>query len=181
MEGGINGWKGFRAEGAPQSGMAYFSSAAMPEELMALAWYLEDGAYKFYSEMVKTLEDREAKAVFDELAAAEERHKTSLLKLYSELTGGTSEQEFPRSVISPESEDVMEGGMSVTEALRWTKGKELTKILELSLSLEANSFDLYIKMERQMKDQRSARAFQLLSKEEKLHLQRLSSLLEKRI
>jgi len=76
---------------------------------------------------------------------------------------------------------VMEGGMLVSEVLKWTKGKKLTEILELSLSSETNSYDLYIKMERQMKDQRSAQVFQVLSKEEKEHLERLSLLLEKRI
>ncbi len=75
----------------------------------------------------------------------------------------------------------MEGGMLVGEALQWAKGKGVTDILELSLSLETNSYDLYLKMEHQMKDQRSARVFSLLSGEEKEHLERLSSLLEKRI
>jgi rubrerythrin len=182
MEGGINAWKGLKAEGAPQSGMAYFSPAAKPEELMALAWYLEDGAYKFYSEMAEVLQDREAKDLFKELSMAEERHKASLLKLYKEISGVRSDEEFPRSVITPGSEgDVMEGGMLVSEALNWTKGKKLAEILELSLSQETNSYDLYAKMRRQMKDQRSAKVFQILSKEEKQHLQRLSSFLEKKI
>jgi len=75
----------------------------------------------------------------------------------------------------------MEGGMLVGEALQWAKGKRVTDILELSLSLETNAYDLYLKMERQMKDQRSAQVFNLLSGEEKQHLERLSSLLEKRI
>ena len=75
MEGGINAWKGLKAEGAPQSGMAYFSPGIKPEELMALAWYLEDGVYKFYLEMAGVLGDREAKDLFKELAAAEEHHK----------------------------------------------------------------------------------------------------------
>jgi len=182
MEGGINAWKGLKAEGAPQSGMAYFSPAAKPEELMALAWYLEDGAYKFYSEMTEALQDREAKDLFKELSRAEERHKVSLLRLYKEISGVTSDEGFPRSVITPGSEgDVMEGGMLVSEALKWTKGKKLTEILELSLSQETNSYDLYVKMRRQMKDQRSAQVFQILSEEEKQHLERLSSLLEKKI
>jgi rubrerythrin len=149
---------------------------------MALAWYLEDGAYKFYSEMAEVLQDREAKDLFKELSMAEEQHQVSLLRLYKEISGATSDKGFLRSVITPGSEgDVMEGGMLVSEALKWTKGKKLTEILELSLSQEANSYDLYIKMRRQMKDQRSAQVFQILSEKEKQHLERLSSLLEKKI
>jgi rubrerythrin len=182
MEGGINSWKGLVAEGAPQSGMAYFSPATKLEELIALAWFLEDGSRKFYSELVSTLMDQEAKDLYHQLAKAEEHHQVSLLKLYEEFSGKVSDPGFPRSVIPPGKEgDVMEGGMLVGEALQWAKGKRTTDILELSLSLETNAYDLYLKMEYQMKDQRSAQVFNLLSGEEKQHLERLSTLLEQRI
>ncbi len=182
MEGGINAWKGLVAEGAPQSGMPYFSPVTKLEELIALAWFLEDGSRKFYSELVSTLMDKEAKDLYHQLAKAEEHHQASLLKLYEELSGKAPDPRFPGSVIPPGKEgDVMEGGMLVGEALQWAKGKRTTDILELSLSLETNAYDLYVKMERQMKDQRSAQVFNLLSGEEKQHLERLSSLLEKRI
>lgn len=182
MEGGINAWKGLVAEGAPQSGMAYFSPLVKPEELIALAWLLEDGSRKFYSELALTLMDKEAKDLYQQLAKAEEHHQVSLLKLYEEFSGKAPDPGFPASVIPPGEEgDVMEGGMLVVEALQWAKEKRTIDILELSLSLETNSYDLYLKMGRQMKDQRSARVFNLLSGEEKQHLERLSSLLGKRI
>ncbi len=71
--------------------------------------------------------------------------------------------------------------MSVSETLEWARMKKLTEILEMSISLETNSYDLYIKMKRQLNDQRSMQVFDLLSGEEKNHLQRLSQLLEKRV
>ncbi len=182
MEGGINAWKGLVAEGAPQSGMAYFSPATTQEELIALAWFLEDGSHKFYSELVSTLTDKEAKDLYHQLAKAEEQHQISLLKLYEEFSGKTPDPGFPGSVVRPGKEgDVMEGGMLVGEALQWAKEKGVTDILELSISLETNAYDLYLKMERQMKDQRSAQVLNLLSGEEKQHLERLSSLIERRI
>jgi len=182
MEGGINAWKGLVAEGAPQSGMAYFSPVVKPEELIALAWFLEDGSRRFYSELASTLMDKEAKDLYQQLAKAEEHHQVSLLKLYEEFSGKAADPGFPGSVIPHGEEgDVMEGGMLVVEALQWAKGKRTIDLLELSLSLETNSYDLYLKMERQMKDLRSAQVFNLLSGEEKQHLERLSSLLEKRI
>ena len=182
MEGGINAWKGLVAKGAPQSGMAYFSPATKPEELIALAWFLEDGSRKFYSELVGTLMDEEANDLYHRLAKAEEHHQASLLTLYEELSGKASDPGFPGSVIPPGKEgDVMEGGMLVSEAVRSAKGRRTTDILELSLSLETNAYDLYLKMERQTKDQRSAKVFNSLSREEKQHLERLSSLIEERI
>jgi rubrerythrin len=182
MEGGINAWKGLVAEGAPKSGMAYFSPVTKPEEFIALAWLLEDGSRKFYSELASTLTDNEAKDLYHQLAEAEEQHMASLHELYREISGKVPDPAFPGSIIPPGKEgDVMEGGMRVGEALQWTKGKRTTDILELSLSLETNSYDLYLKMERELKDEISAEVFNLLSGEEKQHLERLSSLLEKRI
>jgi rubrerythrin len=182
MQGGINAWKGLVAEGAPESGMAYFSPATKPEELIALAWLLEDGSRKFYSDLAAGMKDQEAKNLFKDLSAAEERHQAFLLKLYKELSGLTSTSGFPGSVISLEEEgDVMEGGMRLSEVLPWAKGKSVTEILEFSVSSETNAYDLYVKMERQMKDQRSAQVFHVLSGEEKQHLERLSSLLEGKI
>jgi rubrerythrin len=183
MEGGIHAWKGLVAEGAPQSGMAYFSPATKPEELMALAWFLEDGSRKFYFELADMLIDQEAKDLYSQLTKAEEGHQNSLLKLYKEFSGKVSDTGFPGSVLPPGKEggDVMEGGMRVSEALQWAKGKKTVDILELSLSLETNAYDLYLKMERQMKNEHSAQIFHILSTEEKQHLERLSTLLEKRI
>jgi rubrerythrin len=183
MEGGIRAWKGVRAEGVPDSGMAYFSPAAKPEELMALAWFLEDGSRKFYSELVKTLPDKEDKDLYSQLAEAEKNHEASLLRLYEEFSGKGSAPRFPGSILpaGKETGDVMEGGMRVSEALQWAKGKKTQEILELSLSLEANAYDLYLKMERHVKDEHSAKVFHLLSREEMQHLERLTTLFEKRI
>jgi len=182
MQGGIHAWKGLIAEGAPESGIAYFSPASTAEELIALAWWLENGSRQFYSELAAAIEDPEAKNLFKDLTLAEERHQASLLKLYLELSGLASDSGFPGSVISPEKEgDVMEGGIRVSEALQWVRGKSVTEILEFSLSSETNSYDLYVKMGYQIKDHRSAKVFHLLSGEEKQHLERLGALFEKRI
>jgi sulfur-carrier protein adenylyltransferase/sulfurtransferase len=182
MAGGIHAWEGRLAEGAPQSGMAYFSPAVKAEELIALASFLEDGSRKFYFELVSATTDGAAKDLYDQLAKAEEQHQAFLLRLYEDLSGKAPDPGFPGSVIPPGKEgDVMEGGMLVGEALEWAKEKTTGEILELALSLETNSYDLYLRMRSQMQGQRSAQVFHLLSGQEKEHLERLSSLFEKRI
>jgi len=168
------------AKGAQETGMAFFSSATRPEELIALAWYLEAGSQKFYSEMASRLKGKETGDLYLELVGAEEGHKSSLLRLYEELFGSGVESGFPGSVIAPDpGDEVMEGGVKVPDALDWAKDKEVAEIVEFSLALESNSYDLYLKMDRQVKDPRSSQVFRLLSGEEKRHLERLSSLLEK--
>lgn len=182
IEGGMDVWEGLMAEGAPESRMAYFSVASMPEELIALAWLLEDGSRKFYNKISEQLNDKEASVLFYDLTLAEEHHKASLLTLYEQFCGKKSDAGFPWSVLHAEpAGDVMEGGMNVSEALQWAQGKDVKDILELSISLETNSYDLYLKMERAMKDDNSRQVFRTLSDEERLHLERLTTLFEDRL
>jgi rubrerythrin len=97
--------------------------------------------------------------------------------MFEDLLGKPPPSEFPDEVISTEPKgDVMEGGMLVSEALKWSVGKTLKDILELSMSLEANSYDLYLKMERKVEGRNAKQVFQTLSEEEKKHLDQLTSL-----
>ena len=181
MEGGIRAWEGLMAEGAPEAGVAYFTAGGKPEEFIALAWVLEEGSRKFYSEIPALVADEESKKLFLQLTVAEEHHKASLVDLYKAFSGSEPGPDFPRSVVAIDpAEDVMEGGMRVSEALKWVKGKSFEAIFELAISLETNAFDLYIKMGRQMKDDKSRQVFDQLSREEKRHLELLTDLFEKK-
>ena len=180
MEGGIHAWKGAVAKGPPELGIAYFSPGTRPEELLALAWLLEDGSRKFYSEIAEMLADREAVNLFQKLAVDEENHKGSLFKMYQEISGLESDPGFPGSLIATEpGESYMEGGVRLREALDWAKEKNVRDVFELSISLEVNSQDLYIKMEHRVEDKKAKEVFEVLSQNEKKHLERLNSLFEK--
>ena len=182
MKGGINAWEGLVAEGAPEAGMAYFSSAVRPEEMIGLGWLLEEGSRKFYSEIAGTLRDPEGAALLQELERAEMNHQSSLLKLYKDIPGVTPDSRFPAALISKgPSGDIVEGGIPLQDALEWAKGKNLKEILEFSISLESSAYDLYLKMERKMESQNAKKVFKVLSSEEKQHLEQLASLLEKKI
>lgn len=181
MEGGMREWDGFVAEGLPEAGIVYFPEDATYEELIGLAWILEDGSRKFYSEIAETIPD-DAKKLFAGLVKAEERHKTSLINLYKEFSGKEPDSGFPAAITAGgKVGDVMEGGMRVSEALSWARGKNPVQIIELSMGLETNSYDLYIKMGRRIKDGRAQEVFRSLAVEEKKHLEQLASELEKMI
>ncbi len=182
MRGGIRAWQGLVAKGIPKAGMAYFSPATRPEEMIALAWILEDGMRKFYESLAQTMEGQEAKGTFENLKRSEENHKTTLWKLFEEISGKSATHEFPNKVIPAEPRgDVMEGGMIVGEALEWLKGKALKDILELCISLETNSYDLYLKMERKVETNKAKQVFKTLCEEEKNHLDRLTSMFRKKL
>jgi rubrerythrin len=180
MEGGIHAWKGLRATGVPEAGMAYFEPGKSPEELIALAWILEEGSRKFYTEMGKGKRSPESAALFRDLSDDEEKHQSSLFKIYQKRSGKDSDPGFPQSFLSLESGvDYLEGGIVLEKALEWAQGKGPKDILEFSLSLEVNAIDLYIKMERRVEGKETKEVFQALSNQERNHLKRLSAALQK--
>ena len=179
MEGGIRAWNGLRAAGPPEAGMAYFETAKTPEELIALAWILEEGACKFYREMGKRQKGPDEAALFRELSDDEEKHKSSLFEIYQRRTGKDADPGFPRSLLSLESGvDYLEGGVVLNKALEWTQGQDLGDILDFSVSLEVNAIDLYIKMERKVEGGEAKEVFQALSNQERNHLKRLTEALQ---
>lgn len=172
-------WQGYVAKGMPEPAMAYFEPATRPEEMLALAWYLEDGSRRFYATLAIETPEGDVAGSYQELANAEGRHQASLLDLYRQMPGVSGDGSFPGSIISADhGDDVMEGGMRVSEALAWARGKKTAEVLELSIALEANSLDLYLIMQRQMGNKDAELVFRILVDEERKHLDRLSGLLE---
>jgi rubrerythrin len=175
MEGGIRAWNGLRAAGPPEAGMAYFEPAQKPEEMIALAWILEEGACRFYMEMGKRQKGPDEAALFRELSDDEEKHKSSLFKIYPRWTGKEAEPGFPRSLLSLESgDDYLEGGVVLNKALEWAQDQELIDLLDFSVSLEVNAIDLYIKMERKVEGDEAKELFRVLSNQERNRLKRLT-------
>lgn len=182
MEGGIHAWNGRVAKGAPEAGMAHFAPASRVEELIALAWLLEEGSRKFYNEMAGKIQDLETQRIFRELVIAEERHKETLFSTYLETMNLQSDPKFPGSVISElPQEDYIEGGIKLREAMEWARRSSTKEVLEFSISAEVNSEDLYLKMERAVKGHQAVKIFRSLAEEEKSHLDRLTVLLEKNL
>jgi rubrerythrin len=171
MEGGINAWDGVVAVGPLRAGMAYFADKNKPEEIISIAWLLEEGARRFYKDIAE---------MFTALGADEVLHKQVLMKLFRDLPEYETSSELPWSFTSEALDDVMEGGMHIDEALKQAKGKNIVEILEYSIALETNAYDLYIKIERTIHEQVSKTVFKTLLNEEKTHLDRLITLLEKR-
>ena len=183
MEGGIRAWKGMVAYGLPEAGMAYFSPAANGEEILGLAWALEEGSKIFYQGISEQFtDDPGAKKMFEWLVSAEKSHEKHLLQSYEALTGVQPDFAKLRTKFSDKlSGTVMEGGVPVKEALQWIKGKDVSESLEMAMAMEINAFDLYIKMSRAIKDEQAQKIFEKLSEEEQVHLEKLAELLDTRL
>jgi len=182
MAGGIKAWQGLVASGPPEAGMSFFTAAADAAELIALAWLLEEGSRKFYAAVAGMPAAEDAAGLFSRLASAEERHKASLLALYRDAAGREPDPGFPRDMpIARGADDRMEGNVSVSQALAWAGGKETHDLLELSMALETDSYDLYIKMGRTVPGAKAQEVFSRLVAEEQAHLARMAVLLDRSI
>jgi len=183
MEGGIRAWDGMVAHGVPEAGMAYFSPAADAEEIVGLAWALEEGSKFFYQGVSEHFShDKEAQEMFSWLVSAEKSHEKHLLETYEKLAGKQPDFVKLRSKFSNSLDgSVMEGGIPVKEALDWAKDKGISESLELAIALEVNAYDLYVKMSRAIEDKQAKLIFEKLSEEEQVHLQKLAKLLDARL
>jgi len=176
MAGGIDAWNGLVAEGDYDSGLAYFSRASGAEELISLSWALEEGNRAFYEHIAGETGGGEDGALFRSLVLAEERHKETLRELFVLSSGRDADPAPPEGV---EEGGILEGGISLGEALAWVRGKTLREVLELSIAMEANALDRYIKMGRMVEDERSRKVFLALAGEEQAHLTRMASFLDR--
>jgi len=175
MAGGIDAWNGLVASGAFEAGLAYFSRASRPEELISLSFALEEGNRVFYESISQDLKEEEA-SIFRSMGQAEERHKETLRELHARISGKGGDPAHPEGM---EAGGFLEGGASLKETLEWAKGKTVKEILELAIAMEANALDRYINMGGAVADERSREVFLALSREERKHLERMSSLLDR--
>jgi hypothetical protein len=124
MEGGIHAWKGLRASGPPDAGMAYFDPAKKAEELIALAWMLEEGSCKFCGKMGK-----------------EAKHPESIIS-----RGGIVLKKALESVLGKELREIFEFSISVEvnavdlyiKMERRVEGKDAKEVFQALSNQERN-------------------------------------------
>ena len=179
MDRGILAYNGLVAAGSPEAGVFCFPENMTPEELTAMAWYIEDGSLRYFETVKAAARDNEIKDVYSRLIDQKVAHKESLFQLFRRITGPAADESFPFNILPKPPHDVMAGCVSVPEAVDWSKNKQLSDILDLLMALEANTLDLYLKLGRQVASKRARTVFMELSEEEVRHLEQLGSVFEK--
>ncbi len=180
MDGGITAWNGQVATGSYNEGLSMLEGRETAEELISLAMALEEGSRMFYVNVEELTFDTEAKNVLKTIEESEEKHKTQILQTYKLITG----ENLTDDILNREPlRGIMEGGVRINEVVSFLKGpdKTLLDILEVSMQLEINSLDLYIKILRNIEDAGAKKVFDILIEEEKNHLSKLGKLLGERI
>ena len=174
LAGGILAWDGQAATGPAEAGRDLIGDRTSPDQLVALAWALEEGAGQFYRGIAGKASDERARRMFLALAGAEEGHKRKVLDAWRSVTG----QEQANDPVRQDPPGVMEGGLSVSETLDFLQSRDSREILEVAMQIEVNSLDLYLKIIRWSGSPSVRDIFLQLVAEEKKHLENLGRQLE---
>jgi sulfur-carrier protein adenylyltransferase/sulfurtransferase len=180
LKGGIAAWQGLKAFGPAEMGMITLRGNETPQEVIVLAYGMEQGLADFYSRVPAMTHDSEVKKIIGKLVQIEEKHKDKLFALYQTLEPATQARDlFEGRIVS----GVMEGGFSGEEFLEKNKPllDTVQNLLSLAMMLEAQALDLYTRYAQKVEDIQSRSVLHDIAEDEKGHLATLGSLLEAKV
>jgi len=180
LKGGIKAWQGHTAFGPAEMGMVRLKGDETSQEIIVIAYGMEDGLAGFYKSLAGSTDDSEVVSVLNKLAKIEENHKQRLFELYSTLDPTVTDREaFENDIVS----DMMEGGFTTEEFLEQNRDsmKTVPDVLSIAMMLETQALDLYMRYSEKAKDEKSKTVLYDIAEEEKAHLASLGRLMEEKI
>ena len=178
MDGGIAAWQGHAAAGPEAMGMLLLKGDETPQDVIYLAYGLEEGLRKFYTAAAKLAIAPEVVSVLSRLAEIEVRHKQKLFDLYQSIDpGATTLASFEDTVNS----ELMEGGLDPDRLLEESMPtfKTASDVLNFAMMLEAQGMDLYMRYAEKSPDPQVKEILFTMADDEKAHLKSLGHLFEK--
>ena len=167
------------AEGPVGMNLDLISGLETPTDILKLAYGMEQNLANFYREVEKKSSDDDLIDLLNTLASVEEKHTQYVYSLYKswEITP-LSLKDFQKSVLS----DVIESGLKLDDFLNSNRDflKTASDLLDLSMMLETQALDLYLRLAQRSTKEESRSAFHKIADEEKAHLTLLSKLRDRR-
>jgi rhodanese-related sulfurtransferase/rubrerythrin len=179
LKGGIQAWNGQKVTGPVELNLELVRGDESPTEMVVIAYQMESALQMFYSTLIEGTNDKDLKALLDELASMEEGHKRILEGLGSVLDPPvkaleTMEQRGP-------GKKVMEGGYDVVAFMGQNRAylNTVRSMMELAMMLEAQALDLYLRFAQKSSHEGAKAVLFRISDEEKTHLKELGARLER--
>jgi rubrerythrin len=158
--------------------MAFITGNETPAGIIPIAYGMEEGLRIFYMEMSSKVDDKASSDLFQKLSDIEAHHKDRLFRVYKSLEPNTSDlRSFETQILKK----TMEGGLTMNEFLAANQPALQTPedILNMAMSLETQSLDLYLRYSQKSEDSQTKEVLYKLGDEEKAHLSSLGEMLEK--
>ncbi|MBW2011586.1 MAG: sulfurtransferase [Deltaproteobacteria bacterium] len=179
LKGGIKAWQGGTAVGPAEMGMSFLRGDETSEEIILLAYGMEEGLRDFYETLAEEIDDSEVVGVLTKLAKVETKHKQNLFDLYLTLDPSVADREtFESDILSK----AMEGGFTTDEFLEENRDSMQTvpDVLNIAMMLETQALDLYMRYAQKAENEKSKSILLGIAEEEKGHLAGLGQLMEER-
>jgi len=151
LKGGLKAWQGLTAEGPAEFGMFLLTGDETFDEIVILAYGMEEGMWIFYETIKENVEDASAKELLAQLAGIEDKHKEKLFSLYTSISKSeVNLDQFEAKIVSK----VMESGMSTDEFIEQNRlaMQDIPGILNIAMTLEIQAFDLYSRYSQKATD-----------------------------
>ena len=180
LKGGIKAWQGLTAEGPAEFGMSLLTGDETFEEIVVLAYGMEEGMWIFYETIKESVEDASARELLAQLAGIEDKHKEKLFSLYISISQSEINlDQFEAKIVSK----VMESGMSTDEFIEQNLSimQDIPGILNIAMTLETQAFDLYSRYSQKATDKTTKDILYQIAQEEKAHLKSLGRLMDDHI
>ncbi len=175
LTGGIAAWQGRKAIGPIEEGMVYVRGDETPEDIIVLAYGMEEGLRSFYKAMSSERDEGDLKELFSRLSAIEEKHKQKLFDLFIKYDKSvTNREDFEKKIAAK----VMEGGITIEDFIEQSSPALQTAqdVLDMAMMIETQALDLYMRYADRSKDKETGNVLHSIADEEKAHLKSLGHL-----
>lgn len=177
LAGGFTSWNGETAVGLPDQGLALFSGSESIDQVLAVAYSIEDGLRDFYLSMAGKVGNPKVAALFEKLAAIEVKHQDRIYQAYTAM----SDRPVARDrFVADRVGKAIEGGMTTDEYIaRFSPDMtSIVDIISLAISIEAQALDLYSRASEKAAHESGGKALAQLADEERTHIRELGKLLD---
>ena len=170
--GGILAWDGHKLSDFPR--VQVFDHTRSISDLLMTAMDLEKGAYRYYRAILDLFPDLPFRPVIEQLSKAEEAHARLVYALWK--PDQTDPKPF-ETLFDDLPGDVIEGGEALEDVLGRLNAIRTDigiNVLELSLRIEYQAYDLYRNLADRTTDEQARDSLLSIAQAEKTHMRRLS-------
>lgn len=177
LEGGIQAWEDPTAKGPVEFHLQFVRGDESPEEIIQLAYRMEEGLKKFHQSVRERTDEREFARLLDSLIKAEESHERTLLSL---LPHEDDKDKMLETLSQKADKDLMEGGMDIADFMKRNERflHSVSGYLELAMMIETQALDLYLRMAHESTHENTKHVLLQIGNEEKGHLTLLARYME---